>query len=73
VKYRAFRDCETPTKEMIQALIGRISLTPMTNELDIQLNYMDCFEDLKQLLQESGAGRPSDGESSDHAAGGDGE
>lgn len=55
VKYRAFRDCETPTKEMIQTLIGRVYLTPMTNELEIELNYMDCFEDLRQLLQESGA------------------
>jgi DNA invertase Pin-like site-specific DNA recombinase len=55
VKYRDFRDCETPTKDMVQALVRRIVLTPLTNELEIKLNYMDSFEDLRKLLLESGA------------------
>jgi hypothetical protein len=54
VKYREFRDCLTPTKEMIQALIGRIVLTPLSNELYIELNFEDCFEDLRQLMHEGG-------------------
>lgn len=54
VKYRAFRDCKLPTKEMIQTLIRRIILTPLTNELDIELNFMESFEDLRQLIYESG-------------------
>jgi DNA invertase Pin-like site-specific DNA recombinase len=55
VKYRAFRDCETPTREMIEALIGRIVLTPMTaDDIQVELNYKDDFENLRQLLAESG-------------------
>ena len=54
VKYSEFRNCETPTKEMVQALISKIYLTPLTNELNIELNFEDCFEDLRQILQESG-------------------
>jgi len=54
VQYRTYRDCETPTKEMIQALIGQITLTPITNDIDIILNFGDCFEELQNLMQESG-------------------
>ena len=54
VKYRAFRDCETPTREMIQTLIRRIELVPMTNEISIELNYTDSFEELREILLESG-------------------
>jgi len=50
VKYREFRNCETPTKEMIQALIGRIVLTPMTNEVEIVLKYAEDFAELEYIL-----------------------
>jgi DNA invertase Pin-like site-specific DNA recombinase len=54
VKFRAFREQETPTKEMIQTLIRRIVLVPMSNEVNIELNYTDAYEDLRQLMDESG-------------------
>ena len=50
VKYREFRDCEVPTKEMIQALIERIVLTPMTNEVKIQLNFTEDFAELDYII-----------------------
>ena len=56
VKYRAFRDCETPTKELIETLIERVYLTPLTNEVQIIVSYEDSFEDLRLLLRESEGG-----------------
>ena len=50
VKYREFRDCETPTKEMIHTLIGRIVLTPMTNEVKIELNFTEDFAELDYII-----------------------
>ena len=52
--FRAFRDCETPTRDMILTLIKRIALTPMTNEVVIELNYTESLKDLKKILLESG-------------------
>lgn len=52
LKYGEFRDCKAPTKEMVQTLIGCIYLTPLSNEINIELNYMDSFEELRQLIQE---------------------
>jgi DNA invertase Pin-like site-specific DNA recombinase len=54
VKFSAFRDCETPTKDMIQALVKRITLVPMSNELNIELNYTDSYEELQEIVRESG-------------------
>jgi hypothetical protein len=54
IQYRAYRNNETPTKEMIQVLIGQIILTPMTNHVDIILNFSESFEELQNLIQESG-------------------
>jgi len=54
VKYREFRDCEIPTKEMIQALIGRIVLTPVTNKVEIELNFTEDFAELDYLINEIG-------------------
>jgi hypothetical protein len=51
VKYRAFRDCEIPTKEMIQTLIGRIVLTPMTSDIEVEFNFMEDFEELNHILR----------------------
>ncbi len=65
LKYRAFRDSETLTKEMIQTLIKRILLTPMTNEITIELNYTDSFEELRQIFCDSAIVNP------DSTAGGD--
>ena len=53
VKFRAFRDCETPTKEMIQTLVKRITLVPMSNEVSIELNYTDSYEELQEIVRES--------------------
>jgi multidrug efflux pump subunit AcrA (membrane-fusion protein) len=54
VKFSAFRDCDTPTKDMIQALVKRITLVPMSNELNIELNYTDSYEELQEIVRESG-------------------
>ena len=54
LKFRAFRDCETPTKDIIQALVKRITLVPMSNELIIELNYTDSYEELREVISESG-------------------
>ena len=59
VKYREFRNCEAPTKEMIQALVGKIVLTPLTNELFIELNYCDELAELQQIIHGNG-GRPNE-------------
>ena len=54
VQYKAYRDCEIPTKDMINALIERIILTPITNDVEIVLNFKDSFEELRQLMEEGG-------------------
>ena len=54
VKYRAFRSCETPTKEMIQTLIHHIELTPMTNDVEIIFNFVDDFKELQQIMDRNG-------------------
>jgi DNA invertase Pin-like site-specific DNA recombinase len=53
-RFGAFRDFETPTKELIQALVSRIILTPVTNEIEIELGYADSFAELRDLIRESG-------------------
>jgi hypothetical protein len=52
--YNGFHNAETPTKELIQALISRIELTPATNELHVVLNYEDDLAEYRELLYESG-------------------
>jgi DNA invertase Pin-like site-specific DNA recombinase len=52
IQYGKFRNCSTPTKEMIQTLIKRITITPLSNEVHIELNFMDCFEELRKIIQE---------------------
>ena len=52
VNYSKFRYCKTPTKEMIQTLIGRILITPLSNEINIELKFMDSFKELRQLIHE---------------------
>ena len=54
VKFRAFRDCEAPTREMLQALIERSVLEPMTYEVEIHWGFTDAFENLQELMRESG-------------------
>jgi len=53
-EYKKLRKFDNPTKEMVQTLIKRISLTPITNEVHIELNYMDEFSELRELFAESG-------------------
>jgi phage-related tail protein len=52
--YSDFLGIETPTKELIQSLISRIELTPITNELHVIFNYMDGLTEYRELLEESG-------------------
>jgi len=51
--YDRFRGVQIPTKELIHALVFRIELTPLTNELYVILNYGDEFEEYRGLLAES--------------------
>ena len=41
-------------KALISTLITRIEVTPLTNEIDIVLNYMDEIAELNSLIEESG-------------------
>jgi DNA invertase Pin-like site-specific DNA recombinase len=54
--YAGFRAAETPTKELVQTLINRIELTPMTNEVHVVLNYDDGLGEYQGLLTESEVG-----------------
>ena len=51
--YSAFRNSKTPTKELIQTLIDRIELTPLTNEIHVVMNYSDGLKEYMSLLGES--------------------
>lgn len=53
VKYREFRSCNTPTKEMVQSLIKRVNLTPLTNDVEIEFNFIDELAELQHILFES--------------------
>jgi chromosome segregation ATPase len=53
-RFRAFCDFDKPTKELVQTLISRITVTPLTNEVDVELNFMDSFAELRGLVEESG-------------------
>jgi hypothetical protein len=53
-KFGAFRDFDAPTKELVQALVRRITITPLSNAIDIELNYTDAFAELRNLIEESG-------------------
>jgi hypothetical protein len=55
--YNNFRADAKPTKELVQTLISKIFLTPLTNELEIEFNYADGLEKYKQSLLESGAAK----------------
>jgi hypothetical protein len=49
--YTAFRAAETPTKELIQALVSQIELTPLTNEIHVIFNYRDGMEEYRDMLE----------------------
>ncbi|MDR3278603.1 MAG: recombinase family protein [Oscillospiraceae bacterium] len=53
-RFSALRDFDKPTKELVRTLISRITVTPLTNEVGIELNYMDDFAELQGLVEESG-------------------
>ncbi|MDR1329419.1 MAG: hypothetical protein LBK23_07450, partial [Oscillospiraceae bacterium] len=52
--FGAFRSFDIPTKELIRALVSRITLSPVTNDILIELKYMDSFAELRSLISESG-------------------
>jgi DNA invertase Pin-like site-specific DNA recombinase/transposase-like protein len=52
--YADFRTAETPTKELVQALVSRIEFMPVTNEVHVILNYKDGLEEYRELIGESG-------------------
>jgi DNA invertase Pin-like site-specific DNA recombinase len=41
-------------KVLLSALIKRIEVTPLTNEINIVLNYMDELKELNNIIEESG-------------------
>ena len=52
--YDDFLNAETPSKRLIQALICKIELTPVTNEVNIIFNYRDGLDEYRGMLGESG-------------------
>jgi DNA-directed RNA polymerase subunit RPC12/RpoP len=54
VQFRKYRGFSELNRDIIEALIKRIELMPMTNDLSIVFNYKDSFESLVGLLAESG-------------------
>lgn len=54
--YLRFRYETTPTKDLIQSLIQRIEITPLTNEVHIIFNYSDELVEFCKLLDGSGVG-----------------
>ena len=54
VEFGNFRKFNNLSKELIQALVKRINVTPLTNEVIVELNFMDSFAELQELFEESG-------------------
>ena len=54
VQFRKYHGFAKLDKGIIDALIKRIVITPMTNEVSITFNYADSFKRFAGLLEESG-------------------
>ena len=54
VNFLRFRGFEKLDRAVISALIGRVEITPMTNEINVRLNFKDDFEGLDKIIRESG-------------------
>jgi hypothetical protein len=52
--YADFTTAEATTKELVQLLVDRIELTPLTNELHIIMHYENGLDEYRGLLTESG-------------------
>ncbi|MDR1754106.1 MAG: recombinase family protein [Eubacterium sp.] len=52
--FRAFKSFEKLDKAIIDALVHRIEITPLANEVKVILNFRDSFEKLEALASESG-------------------
>jgi len=55
--FRKYRGIQKLDREIINALIKRIELTPLSNELMIVFNFKDSFDSLAELVTESEATR----------------
>jgi len=52
--YMKFRNETSPTKELIQTLVQRIEIMPLTNEVHVIFNFSDEFAAYRKILDESG-------------------
>lgn len=52
--FRRFKGFTALDKTMINTLIQRIEIAPLSSEIDITLNFMDDFEKLNKVITESG-------------------
>ena len=52
--FRSFKGFTKLDKAIVTALIHRIEISPLTNEISITLNFMDELEKLNSLIEESG-------------------
>jgi RNase P subunit RPR2 len=51
--FKRFKGFEGLNKSIINTLIQRIDITPLTNEISITLNFMDELEQLNKIIEES--------------------
>ena len=54
VNFQRFNGFKKLDKEIVNALIQRIEIDPLTKDFHIVLNYMDELEELNKLVEESG-------------------
>jgi hypothetical protein len=52
--FRCFKNFAVLNKDIVSALIHRVDVSPLTNEITISLNFMDELEKLNNLIEESG-------------------
>jgi DNA invertase Pin-like site-specific DNA recombinase len=52
--FRSYKDFIKLDKEIVNALIHRIEVVPITNEISIVLNFADELKQLNSLIEESG-------------------
>ena len=54
VQFRKYRGITQLDKDVINTLIKRIEITPLSNEIEIAFNFKDSFSDFAELVAESG-------------------
>ena len=53
-QFRKYRGITQLNKDVINTLIKRIDITPLSNEIEISFNFKDSFDEFAELIAESG-------------------